>query len=379
MASSLYQWIDPATHDSAYERTTYRNREPTLTIGSLAPVRQPDSTAEGWEHRAPSPHSPGYAQMSPRAQSAARAIANTAAFRRLDDISFLGALDYTHEVRATSPYAPLTRAAHSVNVAMLADYVSTLRGYSDELAKHLVVAALLHDVGHVPLSHSIEPYVKAKFGYGHHELGERLIRGDLRNGKELASAIESQCDVDFIVSLLDGKASQNDGGDLFSSSINIDTIDGIFRSCAYLGQAGCSVSAASCLAVAKASFGERAAQDLQLLDSFWALKHRVYDEVIHTSLGLVSDKASELFFSTVAVLDESDLLDSEKTWKHKYALLFASLDDLRLHRHAPSWLADITISFTRRSYCVAQEHKNNDRFVCLKETQQRLIGSANLV
>ncbi|NAT15688.1 hypothetical protein CU663_05730 [Pseudomonas syringae pv. actinidifoliorum] len=87
-------------------------------------------------------------------------ILQSKAFKRLYDISFLGALDYTHPGTEIISKKNRSRAEHSLHVAALAAYVSAKRNYTPELKRHLIIAALLHDVGHAPLSHSAEPLIK---------------------------------------------------------------------------------------------------------------------------------------------------------------------------------------------------------------------------
>ena len=156
-------------------------------------------------------------------------VLTTSAFRRLKDISFLGAIDYTNDF-SSSNRTSRSRAHHSLNVAGLANFVATHRKYDEVLTRHLVLAGLLHDIGHLPLSHSTEPVFKAKAGIGHHNLGEQLLRGETATGKELSDILKNCVDTEFVISLISGEVPEVDGGDLFSSAINIDTIDGIIRS-----------------------------------------------------------------------------------------------------------------------------------------------------
>src|SRR5690606_15496075 len=100
-----------------------------------------------------------------------------------------------------------SRAEHSLNVAALASFVSQHRGYDEDLRRHLVIAGLLHDIGHPPLSHSVEPYLKKRFGYGHHEMGEMLITGRHKAGLSLKKTLIRAVDTGFIGDLIDGKAS----------------------------------------------------------------------------------------------------------------------------------------------------------------------------
>src|SRR5690606_39154141 len=88
-----------------------------------------------------------------------QSIIHTNAFKRLHGITFLGAIGLTNKI---GKKRDISRAEHSINVASLAYKISTARKYDDELTKHLCVAGLLHDIGHFPLSHSVEGYLSKK-------------------------------------------------------------------------------------------------------------------------------------------------------------------------------------------------------------------------
>ena len=88
-----------------------------------------------------------------------QSIIKTNAFKRLEGITFLGAIGLTEKVGKKKD---ISRAEHSINVASLANKISKARNYDQELTKHLCVAGLLHDIGHFPLSHSVEGYLSKK-------------------------------------------------------------------------------------------------------------------------------------------------------------------------------------------------------------------------
>lgn len=292
-------------------------------------------------------------------------VLQSKAFKRLYDISFLGALDYTHPGTEKISKKNRSRAEHSLHVAALAAYVAEKRNYAPDLKRHLIIAALLHDIGHAPLSHSAEPLIKKKIGYGHHEAGEQIIDGKQQLGKDLSLNLKKYCDLSFIHSLLNMKASQEDGGDLFYSPINIDTIDGITRSHTYF--TGFS-SAHSTLAIARASLVSTPSKDHRILDDFWMMKERVYSGLINDEIGLISDKTSEIFFLESSVcLSEGDLYKSEKSWQQTHKPLFARLNSILKKRSTPSWFSNAQVSFVHRKYFVLPDRDDNTRYGCKKE------------
>ena len=90
-----------------------------------------------------------------RSDSMIRRVLESRPVRRLKDISFLGAIDYTSLVHK-GPRIGRDRLHHTLGVAALADFISEHRNYDEETRNHVVVAALLHDIGHGPFSHAME-------------------------------------------------------------------------------------------------------------------------------------------------------------------------------------------------------------------------------
>jgi uncharacterized protein len=79
-----------------------------------------------------------------------RSLIQTPSFLRLYRIQQLGM------AQSVFPGATHTRAAHSIGVMHLIGRITERLGLSDEEQEQLRLAALLHDIGHYPLSHCIE-------------------------------------------------------------------------------------------------------------------------------------------------------------------------------------------------------------------------------
>ena len=298
-----------------------------------------------------------------------RAIMRTQAFRRLHDVSFLGALDYTH--RLFLPKAQRSRAAHSLHVAALANYVACGRDYPPALRQQLVIAALLHDIGHPPLSHSSEAALRARTGYGHHEACARIIRGEVPIGRELNTLLESVADVPFLLNLLDQNIGGTTGGDLFVGRMNIDTFDGIARTLDCLAPGLpplCRLTTAR--AALLDSHGD--AQALAILDEFWERKNLVYTQFIRQPLGILADQASRQFFAGAhggQPIAEEDFYAGETLWQHKYPALFEGFAQLQRHQ-LPAWLADEEFEIEFRGYYVDAERDFPQRYRLIRGLQQ---------
>lgn len=297
------------------------------------------------------------------------AIMATAAFRRLHDIAFLGALDYTR--RLFLPKQQRNRAAHSLQVAALANYVASQRGYPDELRRQLVIAALLHDIGHPPLSHSAEPALRARTGLGHHEAGALVIRGEVAIGQELAALLRREADVPFILDLLDQKIPVDTGGDLFSSPLNVDTLDGIARAVDCLMP---ELPPLCRLASTRAALLEQrhGGVALAILDEFWERKNLIYTQFIGQPLGILSDQISRQFFTRTPAgqaFGVEDLFAGETLWQRKYRGLFRALDRLRLQQ-LPEWLDDGPLEIEFRGYFIDSGEDPVDRYRLITGRQQ---------
>ncbi|WP_292253776.1 HD domain-containing protein [Marinospirillum sp.] len=295
------------------------------------------------------------------------------AFRRLKNISFLGAIDYLPCYESHLKKVPRSRAEHSVRVAALACFVAEHRGYSQELTKHLVVAGLLHDIGHPPLSHSVEPYLKQHFGFGHHEMGQMLLKGEPSVGKSLSKILQAELDVDFIDQLIAGQVPQDEGGDLFSSPINIDTIDGILRTLAYHPKVAIQLKP---LDVAYASFIQSEKKRFDVLDEFWSLKGLVYKNIINNRDGALADQYSQYYFSVESgvVLDEQSLFDDEVRWKKKFSSLFDNLKSFKTKQHP---IFKEAVDIVDRVYYVVNSNDVFERFRSDKTQKQLPIESQN--
>lgn len=303
-----------------------------------------------------------------------RTVLKSEAFARLKGISFLGAMDYALGSRTLSTGS---RAEHSLNVAALANYVATLRGYSEELKKHLILAGLLHDIGHAPLSHSAEPYIKGKLGYGHHQMGLNIIQGKVNIGKCLHQVLSKVADIGFIVALIEQKAPVAEGGDLFSSPINIDTIEGITRTLTLNRHYDANKVDSDRLKYTKASFFIETENATKSLDEFWRYKNIAYTDLVNSVDGLVADELSQRYFwNECSRFDQQQAYSSEKVWRKQFGRMFSLFNEMRVNRTLPQWLSDISIKYTARDYRIDETNQGQGRYTCTRtEKVERIANS----
>ena len=92
-------------------------------------------------------------------------------FQRLHDIKQLG-LAYL-----VFPGAHHTRLEHSLGTYYIASKMCQSLGLEKDESEAIMCAALLHDVGHAPFSHTLEWLLKDRFGFTHEDLTRRIILG----------------------------------------------------------------------------------------------------------------------------------------------------------------------------------------------------------
>jgi len=218
-------------------------------------------------------------------------VIKSSAFQRLKKIHFLGAIDYVIDPKGPKPNKRHTRYQHSLGVARLALQFSRERQLTESEEILCVVSALLHDIGHPPLSHSLESVFKQEYGIGHHIISERIIRGDVPIGHGLHKILLSWNINPFeILEIIHG-TGPNPYREIFSYAINIDTIEAILRSSTYVYKNRLSWQPSEILN----ALLKRDVASTDILDSFWRLKDEVYNNLINHKMGILADYVSQQY------------------------------------------------------------------------------------
>lgn len=285
-------------------------------------------------------------------------LCQTRPLRRLQRIGFLGAIDYVKSGTGRSPHRRRhNRYEHSLGVAKLAETYSDHRDLKLSDRRLVVAAALLHDVGHGPLSHTLEPVFEAEFGINHHQMGHRIIRGETRLGDGIGRALRAySVDAEEVIALIDGK---HDGplNFLFSSQINLDTVEGITRCRAFFGR--------------RTAFGSARALTARLcrsnelptssLDDFWNLKHLIYNLFITANVGLVLDSVAQAYMrDNISRFTSDDFLMTEENLRSRHGYMFKIFHMVSAHAAeirkelSINWL-DAELSVKKRSFFVDED------------------------
>jgi hypothetical protein len=220
---------------------------------------------------------------------------------------------------------------------------------------------MLHDIGHPPFSHTLEPVFEELCGLDHHKASERIITGQAALGQEVTAVLRSfGIDPLAVINVLNG------GDDLFdqffSGPINFDTIEGILRARNYLKMQRLGLSP---FKVMHAAAFRDDPQCKQVVDGFWQSKHDVYTLVIRSRLGVLYDS----LFQAIARKHASsfvaaDFFATETEIFRKVPLLREALKKERVKSIAEEVLPPQVQYQTRHFFVddqISFESRNDDR------------------
>lgn len=157
-----------------------------------------------------------------RLEGLALELADTPQMQRLRWIKQLGLANLVY------PGANHTRFEHSLGVYHLAEVLADHLGLEGEDRLKVKAAALLHDVGHGPLSHATEAALAPYLRKEHESIIDLLRKGELRDVLDRHGLRPSE-----IQSLIDGKKL----GQVINSEIDVDRMDYLIRDAHYTGVA----------------------------------------------------------------------------------------------------------------------------------------------
>jgi hypothetical protein len=217
----------------------------------------------------------------------------TRAFKRLREISFLGGIDYliTPASNIRKGAVRYTRYQHSLGVARLALLYSGIRSLPKKRRRVVLAAALLHDIGHPPFSHSLEPVFKEHFELEHHRATEDIICGRIPLGVQVYETLHRhRVDIDNVNALIAGEDQDYEG--FFGGPINFDTIEGITRSKTYINHDARILSPEI---IVMSAIHRNTAMDGNIVDEFWRYKDDVYRNLINSKIGILADMVCQGF------------------------------------------------------------------------------------
>ncbi len=290
------------------------------------------------------------------------------ALQRLRDIRFLGAIDYVLPAKGSTQAKRHTRFEHSLNVAILARAFSQQRNLNLDQEKHLVVAALLHDIGHGPLSHSLEPVFKERFRISHHRATALIVQGTVPIGTTLPTIFKKHgIDRRQLIALIAGE-DVGPHAEALNHPINVDTIEGILRAYSYMAP---EERVPSPLDVLTALVGNDEERDLATLDNFWQLKDFVYEHLINSAHGVVADYVCQEYARKYATRFWSgNYFISETELRKQHPDLFKLLQLLRRSFSVILAGNSVRLDYERRRFYVDESVRLTDLIALRKRYRQ---------
>jgi hypothetical protein len=250
-------------------------------------------------------------------------IIGTPEFQRLKAISFLGILDYCFEGGKYS-----TRYDHSIAVADLCLEYSLKRNLSETEKTYIVLAGLLHDIGHCGFSHSLEPVFKERFLITHHDVTKRTIT-DSPN----LERIWRQHNIDplRIVDTIDGLPNFKNKV-IATMPINFDTLDGIVRTEKRFS------SSDQANHISKQVFHVLCNNDdwdkqTPYFDSFWEQKERIYSSFIYNQKGQTVELLFQHLFKNESSLCKEDFSLTDPELFAKFMWLSTFIANIKEGKH----------------------------------------------
>lgn len=150
-------------------------------------------------------------------------IVDTPVFQRLRRIKQLGVTNLVY------PSANHTRFEHCIGSAHIAGRI-VKRLDVGEKAQTLKISALLHDLGHGPLSHTSEELLKRYLSYSHEDATLRIIKESVIQD----ILTDHSIDVDIVVDILSKK---DELSGLISGEVDVDRMDYLARDAYHTGVA----------------------------------------------------------------------------------------------------------------------------------------------
>lgn len=162
-------------------------------------------------------------------------------FEELIDSEYFQRLRYVKQLGLcflVFPGANHSRFEHSLGAYHLSNFYSEHLDLRDR--DILAASALLHDIGHPPLSHSLEDYFEENYGLSHLEAGVRMIRGVEPFSDSTIPDILEKYSIDPLVvsEIITGHSKEYDLlSKIISGPIDVDELDYLRRDSMFCGVA----------------------------------------------------------------------------------------------------------------------------------------------
>lgn len=240
-------------------------------------------------------------------------------FQRLKGISFLGILGYCSDSSRFS-----TRYEHSLSVANKCFEYADKKEFSEKERIYIVLAGLLHDLGHCGFSHSLEPVFSERFSITHHDFTKQLILSSPNLTKiwDKYSIYANR-----IVDVIEGHSDRKDKV-VTKMCINFDTLDGIARAEGHFSDNDKAMNICNHVFYIMCNENDWKSHTADF-DAFWELKDRVYSSYIYDEkLGIMESIFHELFMKE-AYLEPGHFYLTDSEMQHEFPWVSQFINDMR--------------------------------------------------
>ncbi len=230
-------------------------------------------------------------------------IINTYGFKRLFKVPFLGGLSYLENNNISE-----SRGHHSLAVGLLAYYYSKINNLNKRDERLWVLSGLLHDIHHLPFSHTIEFALKNENpSFSLHDYDLKIIFENNANEKnENIGDIAKRYDID-IENELFPFMSKDTRPNFYNSSHNLDTLEGITRVFQNKYYSKSTDSLPKKIIEANSYYNTKNDDDEGFYDNFWELKGKAYSLEIYDSKKVFFERI--LSYYLFYLCKNNDLLD----------------------------------------------------------------------
>lgn len=258
------------------------------------------------------------------------------AFRRVESVSFLGSVDYynRHKSRYSTWY--FSRSDHTKGVLSLTESLIE-RIKIDKIGRlYLIAAAICHDLGHSPFSHSTErAYKKINPRINHRVILEVILRDPSMGVEPVLSDFCLNSDRVMAISV----GGDDEFGWVFDNPINVDTLDGISR---FLMSFRFNLPFDTNMAVVSLSklFRNESVghKETRNLDKFWEVKGSFYEQFLNTGVyARFEDAYIDLVLKKKKEVDILDYLKVDTDLENEIGLG----PDIDLHDSVPRGRANV--------------------------------------
>lgn len=202
--------------------------------------------------------------------------------QRLKGVSFLSTIDYIYDVEHR-----YSRFDHSLGCGYLALQLSKQLQLNKKQTEVLVLANLLHDIGHAPFSHASETFLLEKLRKYHEGVTSNYLRYNFRlssNGFSLRDIFSSRDPevIESVGQLIQNK-STNDNlvNTVYFCSTNCDKLDGTNRALFSLGGEYINPYDIIRAFIRIDDHIFFKAEYADVLERFWRNKFKLYDQYIY--------------------------------------------------------------------------------------------------